>query len=589
MSRFVNPELGERIRALMFNSFTGTAEEKFLHAELVRYVPQLVGKSDPEIAEFVKYQQNVYLRGVMPTVGVPIASLNPTFIDSLDMVKTWQHGREVYTRASVKENGYRMQVHNGFARTSAFTRQFTPYDLRMFPELTETFKHLPMMIGDAELVNKLHKHLAGFYRVESRIPNMNFWPKRGQNGLDEEVLKAYLADEKLFHFGLSIPDTELTLAFHGLYAIADPDTWERPFEVQEKSMESLCRLPIDYRRVDYLLNRLQDHIDVHHLNARVVRRFMPRTQKELAEYVKENERHGLEGTCVVQSLWDKTTSKPVVGGRSVKLKKYETLDCALLGLYLRDKELGLLEENVIGAMVGLYDQVLGAYLPAAKVNLDPAGVQIKTDGQRERLTRLRAELASMVATGRVVGGQVFTLYDAFLMEGAHLIKYLFGGDDAGLCVDAILSEMPTRSNLMALYKVFMDQRDEFSDYKVKPTTVVKQFIVDHLSFFQTIDDLDKDSKKRFLAYFSKVKEIKETSAKLVKPHMLVDTENPVILETQVFDLTWGASPYAAGFHSWFCNSFRLNNVFAERVRHDKNTTTDFATIHGIARKNSVRK
>ena len=453
------------------------------------------------------------------------------------------------------------------------------------------------MIGDAELVNKRHKHLAGFNRVQLRIPNQAYWPKPGQEHINSQLLSQYLTDESLFSGGVSLPDTELTLAFHGLYAIAHPDTWEKSPEEQHDSLISLCKLPIDFKEIDRLLDLLDDYFQERGLNARVVERFIPKTHKELAVYVESNDLKGLEGTCIVQSVWDEQ-GKPVVGGRSIKVKRYETLDCALLGLYLRDKEIGALTDNITGAMVGLYDPMHGVYLPATKVNLDPNGVQIKTPGQRERLTALRAELASIVTDGRVVENEkIYTLYDTFLLEGALLIKYLFGSKEPGFSVDQVLVDMPVRSDLISLFELYKDtsKRLRLATFgnspkkKAKPATVGEKFIFANEAFFKAVSDLDIGAWRRFMAYFSKVKTIREVSAKLVKPQVLVDTAKPIILEIQVFDLSWGVSPYAAGFHSWYCTSFRLNNVFAERVRHDKDTTTDSATIHGIARKNTVRK
>ena len=65
MGRFVSPELGKKIQGVMFgDSFGTTPRELFLREELVRYVPQLIGKPDQAIAEFIEYQRAVYLLGV---------------------------------------------------------------------------------------------------------------------------------------------------------------------------------------------------------------------------------------------------------------------------------------------------------------------------------------------------------------------------------------------------------------------------------------------------------------------------------------------------------------------------------------------
>lgn len=92
-----------------------------------------------------------------------------------------------------------------------------------------------------------------------------------------------------------------------------------------------------------------------------------------------------------------------------------------------------------------------------------------------------------------------------------------------------------------------------------------------------------------LDYFSKASAISATSRKLVTPDRVVSASDPIILETRVFSIRWGESPFPAGFHSWYCDSFVFENVFAERVRQDKKDTTDFEVIHDFCRKRTPRK
>jgi hypothetical protein len=581
MARFVTPETTEKIKVLMFGESTGDSRERFLEHELMRYIPQLVGRTDEEIVQFVDYQKEIYLQGKLPKMGQPIASLNPTFTDSTEAISFSSSGGRIYTRASVKENGYRMQIHLGDTKV-AFTRQFTRYDLRMFPELSETFQQLPVMIGDGELANKRHIHLAGFNRVQLRIPDQTYWPKPGQAGLEEKALAKYLSNPNLFVDGGSLPDTELTFVFHGLFAIADPKTWDRPREVQMKNLVSLCKLPVDYYRIDDILNKLAEFIQEKSLNARVVERVVVTNHQTLKTYVEKNEEQGFEGTCVVQSLWDEQ-GKIIVAPRSVKIKAYETLDCILLGLYLEKTEIGLVEENIRGALLGLYDDAHGVYFAVTKVNLDPSGVQIKTAGQKQRLTILRAELIKLV-TGRVdLKQKVLSLQDVFLLEGKKVVEYIFGKNERNLPFEDVINNLPLRSDLAGLCEVFKVEQKEFCEGTAKLNTVPRKFIADHLAFFEAVEGLDKKGQKRFFGYFSRAKQIKATSAKLVKPQVVVNTGKPIILETQVFDIKWASSPYPAGFHSWFGNSFYFNNCFAERVRHDKSTTTDYAAVHALAR------
>jgi len=583
MGRYVTAETKSRVSGLMSQNASGAEAEAFLTRELERYIPQMAGWSEEAVERFMAYQRAIYLSGETPEVGRVIASLNPSFVDSVAAMIMSRPDGVIYTRASVKENGYRMQLHVGPVGVSAFTRQFTRYDLRMFPELAELFDKLPVMIGDAELINKPYRHLAGFNRVQLRIPNQTYWPKGGESGLPEEFLERYLSDPKFFVNGKALPETEMTLAFHGMFAIADPSTWNKSRKTQMKNLIPLCQLPVDYRRIDEILDQLETFLKKKKLNARVVERVVVNDIDVLKAYITKNDEGGFEGTCVVQTSWN-ASGVPEIGARGIKIKSYESMDCALLGLYLADVPLGLTEGNLSAALVGLYDQALGVYLPAAKVNLDPNGVQIKTEGQRERLIALRKELAALAAEKAKPDQRVYTLYDTFLLEGKLVLKYLFKDRDTeALGFEKVLEEMPTRSDIIGLFEAFSAERDAFIGGTVKATTVPKKFIALHLDFFRAIDVLDENGRKRFLSYFSRVKDIKATSSKFVRPQIAIDTEEPVILETLVFDIKFGASPYSAGFHSWYGDSFRFNNAFAERVRHDKKTTTDYGTVHTLAR------
>jgi hypothetical protein len=319
------------------------------------------------------------------------------------------------------------------------------------------------------------------------------------------------------------------------------------------------------------------------LNARVVERMVISNHRELNSYVKKNKDIGYEGTCLVQTLWNKS-GKIVVGPRSVKIKSYETLDCILLGLYLERSHIGLVEENVRGALLGLYDESLGIYLATTKVNLDPNGVQIKTLGQKQRLTYLRSEILKLITNQVLTPGKIYTLYDVFQLEGDRVLKYLFGqNEEMGFLVEQVIEKLPLRSDLASLCEAFHAERENFSAGTAKLDTVPRRFIAEHLEFFQAVEKLDKKGKRRFFGYFSRAKQIKATSAKLVKPQIVLDTVKPIILETQVFNIKWANSPFPAGFHSWFGNSFCLNNCFADRLRHDKSTTTDYAAVHSLAR------
>lgn len=507
-------------------------------------------------------------------------------MDSLDELVPPPEVSKFYLRASVKENGYRMQLHVGLDGVSAFTRQFTPYDLRMFPELAYTIERLPVMIGDAELVNCHYRHLAGFNRVELRIPDSTYWPKSGESKLPDEKIEGYLNDPNLFsEKGQPTPDLEVELAFHGLFAIAHPSTWGERREVQAENLISLCQLPIDYSKVDLYLVLLRQKLKElgERARARVVSQTVVSSVEKLREYVKRNDERGEEGTCVVQTFFG-PDGRPIVGPASVKLKKYETIDCALLGLHLKPGTKRVTAENLQAATVGLYDSSLGRHLAVAKINLDPDGVQVKTEDQKEALRRLNNHLGNACGDRLSREAEFTTLHDVFLLQGARVIFHLLKEEEKFPVshLEKVLFDLPDRFSLLDLFRIFEAEKAELTSDTVKVKTLGRRYIKTHLDLFLAIESLNSQKKKRFLAYFSRDREVRQLSAKIVRPQVLFDLRSPLIIEVMVFDIKWGASPFPAGFHSWYGDSFRFKNIYPTRLRFDKGTTTDNETVYALA-------
>ncbi|MEK7641739.1 MAG: hypothetical protein AAB365_01975 [Patescibacteria group bacterium] len=593
MSRHISPDTEARVRNLMFGSFTAESPtEHMLMEELTRYIPQLASRTPAEIAGWMEYHRRVYLQGTMPTIGRPMASLNPSFVGSIASLPFSLPDGRVYTRGSVKENGYRLQLHVGTVSELGFTRQFSQYDWRMMPELPKLTKVLPIMIGDTELINAKYRHLAGFNRVQVRLPaNPRLWPRPGEGLIDDDALKAHLAELDnvgVMKWGIPLPDHTLTLAFHGLFAIAHPKTWGLPRQQQLDRMITLCHLPINYQLVDELLDELQAFLNQKELPLRTVERTPLSNQHQLEAYIEEKERQGHEGVCIVQSGWD-GNGRRVSMGRSTKVKAYETFDAKLMGLYLADKKAGCTADNITGALVGLYDVSLGAYLPVTKVNLDPNGPQIKLDEQRKRLIDLRRHIIAVAVKDRAQFGKVLTLHDAFIMQGAKKLGYLSPAFAAiKHQITAMLDDIPRGADLVSLYEEYKTSPPDLTKKASTKGTARSKFIALYAPIFGIIARLDKRSEKTFLDYFSKSKAIKATSAKMKQPDILIGGD-PVIIEIQTFDIKWGVSPYPAGFHSWYAQSFCFSNSYPERLRLDKSITTDYETVFVFARKYTVKK
>ncbi len=597
---FLKPETTNRIEQLLFQNWTHTLEEQFLRKELERYVPELTRETDQHIQQFSQYQRAIYLNHQTPIIGQALACLNPTFTDNSKDIKLSTKNQRIWTIASKKENGYRMQLHIGKHQTppathphaSAITRQFTPYDLRLFPELTTTFTHLPVMIGDCELINKNYEHLAGFNRVQKRLPNATFWPTRTERKLDDELLQTYFNNNRLFNQNHTPQDEyQLTLSFHSLFAIADPNTWTQSRETQQANLISLSTIPKNYKAVDELLTELDQHIKKADLNARVTERTRIKSKRDLQLYIKKSEKLGLEGVCVSQYITpNKNTSiqDTISISKTTKIKNYETIDAALLGLYLTNPSEPATSQNMQGALLGLYDQTTNTYVPAFKVNLDSNGVQIKTQGQKDRLDDLRTEIATAIEHTPILHTNITTLHDIYSHHATiHLRQTIPALAEYDL--QTFMQEIPRGQSVLSLYSRYNDQPDAYYP-TAKHKTIRDEFIQTHKLLFQQIRQATKEdphATQDLITYLSKNKDVKDKSNTLPKPHLLVNTQTPIILEAQVFDIKYNLNPFAAGFNPTTAQSFHLSNAFAERIRYDKATTTDYQTIDKIASKNTI--
>ena len=101
----------------------------------------------------------------------PIESKNPVYLGSAGE-QLYQEVLDLHqgqTRAEVKEDGYRMQVHKQGDQVKAFTRSQKEIILPLFPELHQSLLHLPDCIIDAELVGEDKIGHEGFKVVKKRF------------------------------------------------------------------------------------------------------------------------------------------------------------------------------------------------------------------------------------------------------------------------------------------------------------------------------------------------------------------------------------------------------------------------------------
>ncbi len=573
MSKRISREKEGEISKILFKEFKKDPVFDYLKSQLKRYLPLMSKWAEAEIEEFAEEQIRIRVFGELPMdFFAPLPALNPSFIDSTDDIKF--KGRRTWI--STKENGYRLRQHVHPEGITAFTRQFTPYDLRMFPEVD--FSSLPVMIGDGELINAHYSHLAGFNRVQERIPQA-YWPLKGSDGLDAKKWKAYKA------LGvMERPELALTFAFHGLEVISDPETWDLPLEEQVNHLISLTKLPVDEAMVTYYLEKLQEYIIQKAMNMRVVPRREVHNRRELEEMINADEAMGNEGSVVVQF------SGGMDCASRYKLKKYESIDMVLLGVRFKDPKQGLSAENMEEALLGLWDEEFDRYLPACKVNLDPDAVQVKTSGQKKRLVELREDIYRML-NGREEGDAVATVKDVFLQEAQIKLKIFLGIEDYD--TEEMFDKMPRGQRFSKLLDEYKSNREEYDSGlgSKKSAKGADRWIYRHRQVLSGVADFKPSAKvvgkiapDDMVSFFDDYQDSREASGKLRKPHYIADTSegNRILIEAMIFDIKYGKVGFAAGFHSEHLDSFNMTNAFPARIRNDKSEPTDYGTVHTLA-------
>jgi len=182
------------------------------------------------------------------------------------------------TLAEIKYDGYRVQVHKS-GKIYLFTKSLNELDMNVFPDLEKQLKNHPNGVYDGELVG-FGERLAGFNAVKMRV----------RGNLDSVLVNQY----------------PLQLRF---------------FDVMQLEDKEVMDLPL-YERRKLLTNYVEN----------ISQQFTLEDSEQLKGKYTEITDQGLEGlVCKNPS----STYQP--GARNqdwVKLKKFLTLDLAILGIYL---------------------------------------------------------------------------------------------------------------------------------------------------------------------------------------------------------------------------------------------------------------
>ena len=251
----------------------------------------------------------------------PVASQNPLYMGCADEILfeeiLREHGRS--TAAEIKEDGYRMQVHKQGGRIRAYTRSMKPFLLELYPELHPSLNALPDCILDTELIGDDKIGHEGFDIVKKRFRH-RIGSKGAQDYLDSGIVD------------------EMPLAAR----VFDTLYWEG---------KSMIDMPLSERR-KITSEILEDKLT-------------PSTQRiitepeELRQWFDELTGANYEGFVC------KNSQSAYLPGKQtkdwVKLKRSETLDLVVLGVYMVNGEISQI-------LCGPYNPQTHKFETLAKVN-----------------------------------------------------------------------------------------------------------------------------------------------------------------------------------------------------------------------------
>lgn len=259
----------------------------------------------------------------------PFESMNPQFIGAADEEMyakiLAEHNQE--TAAEIKEDGYRIQIHKKGDVVKTFTRQMNPYVLELFPELNESLQNLPNCVLDAEILGENLVGKKGFDNIKTR-----FRIKASEKKIAEYLSSGIVEENPL---ELRVFDT---LHWEGT------DTFDLPLYERRKFTENISE-----------------------------KRITPSVQKIITDSEELQEWfENLTGKKYEGLVCKNPSSRYIFGGETtdwIKLKRAETLDVVVLGVYL-DKN----TSEISQLLCGTYNEKTRKYETIAKVNAKRQGM-----------------------------------------------------------------------------------------------------------------------------------------------------------------------------------------------------------------------
>jgi len=229
------------------------------------------------------------------------------------------------TIADLKADGHRIQIHKQGDRIEAFTSGNNPYFLELYPDIADSLKRLPDCIVDGEIIAEGNPGLSGFGAVGTRFR------KQTTNAATAE----YLASGVVEDYPLEI-------------RIFDTLHWEG---------NSTIDLPWTERR------KLTEKIDEAKISPSMYKEISDPNQ--LFQMFQLYDGNGYEGFVCKNA---DTLYKPGTKTKAwIKLKRAETVDLAVLGVYMKD-------DNVSMLLCGSYNPQTERFETLAKVNPKRGGL-----------------------------------------------------------------------------------------------------------------------------------------------------------------------------------------------------------------------
>lgn len=231
-------------------------------------------------------------------IFTPIPSQNPIYLAGNNVYADVINKHGGMTLAEIKEDGYRLQIHKKNDAVKAFTRSMNEVDLDLFPELHKSLASLPNCVLDTEIVGRRLVGKDAFDSIK----------KRFRSKISSKKKQEYLSSDLVMEYPLEL----------------------RVFDTLHWEGKDLLDCPLTERR-EYTL-------DIHES------RITPSKQRAIKDHsILQNWFDDLVLKNYEGLVCKKPDSLYVPDSRTeewVKLKRAETYDLVVMGVYMQEGRIG---------------------------------------------------------------------------------------------------------------------------------------------------------------------------------------------------------------------------------------------------------